>query len=217
MLIVGRILAAAAFADAIARHTELGLSPIGHLAGPADTVIGAERAVDRPILGSLDDIEAILHSTIVDEVAICLSPGTRHCSSRSPGLCEDEGKVVRIPTARSRVCRCRVGNIEDFDGIQVLSLVHGPDRTLGLLFKRLGRHRPRVRRPRAPQPSPTHRDCGDARDRRPSGLLPPGPRRSARSALHDRQVPHDGRRCGSPVRRRRGASDTHGAAFKMKR
>jgi lipopolysaccharide/colanic/teichoic acid biosynthesis glycosyltransferase len=50
-------------------------------------------------------------------------------------LCEEEGKVVRIPMAEPGLV-LPGGIVEDFDGIQVLSLVYGPDRTLGLLGKR---------------------------------------------------------------------------------
>jgi exopolysaccharide biosynthesis polyprenyl glycosylphosphotransferase len=89
----------------------------------------------RPILGTVDDIERVLHSQIVDEVAICLS--TTHLSLVEPitRLCEEEGRIVRIPTDESGLT-LPGARIEDFDGMRILSLVYGPDRAVALVMKR---------------------------------------------------------------------------------
>ena len=51
----------------------------------------------RPVLGTVDEIQDVLHGTVVDEVAICL--GLEDWSLVEPitRLCEDEGRIVRIP------------------------------------------------------------------------------------------------------------------------
>ena len=51
-------------------------------------------------------------------------------------LCEDEGRIVRIPLTETTMI-IPGGRIEDFHGMQILSLVYGPDRILGIAIKRL--------------------------------------------------------------------------------
>jgi exopolysaccharide biosynthesis polyprenyl glycosylphosphotransferase len=132
ILIVGTGRSARAFANAIEAHPDLGLRVIGHLA--EDRHDG--RVGRRPILGAVDDIERVLHDRIVDEVAVCLSAGAVGLVEPITRLCEEEGKVVRIPLVEYTITLSG-GRVEDFDGIQVLSLVYGPDRVLGLIAKRL--------------------------------------------------------------------------------
>ena len=136
MLIVGANPAAQAFADAVARYVELGLRPIGHLAGPTDRASGSDRRVRRPVMGSLDDIEAVLHGTVVDEVAICLPLEDRALVEPITRLCADEGRIVRIPLTEATLI-VPGGRLEDYHGMSILSLVNGPDRTLGIALKRL--------------------------------------------------------------------------------
>jgi exopolysaccharide biosynthesis polyprenyl glycosylphosphotransferase len=90
----------------------------------------------RPLLGSLDDIEEILHSRVVDEVAICLAPEQLAIVEPITRLCEEEGKIVRIPIGETGLT-LPGGRIEEFDGGLVLSLAYGPDRALALAAKRL--------------------------------------------------------------------------------
>lgn len=136
LLIVGANAGAADFADAVARHRELGLQPIGHLASPHDRANGAERHTRRPILGNISDIEDILHGSVVDEIAICLTIDDLEVVEPIARLCENEGRVVRIPMFQPGPV-VPGGTLEEFDGIEVLSLVYGPDRTIGMVIKRV--------------------------------------------------------------------------------
>ncbi len=132
MLVVGTGKDARRFADRVERHRELGLRVIGHLA-----VHGSPRlAGKRPVLGSMDDIETVLHDRIVDEVAVCLPAEDLHWVEPVARLCEEVGKIVRIPLDDVPVS-LPGGRVEDFDGGKVLSLVYGPDRAVGLVAKRL--------------------------------------------------------------------------------
>ncbi len=134
-LIVGANPAAERFADAIERHRELGLQAVGHLAGPNDRTRGTDRLVRRPILGDLDDIGTVMHGSVVDEVIVCLERDDRQMTEAITRLCEDEGRVVRIPlTDLGPVIPG--GRIEEFNGIEVQSLAYGPDRTIGMIAKR---------------------------------------------------------------------------------
>jgi exopolysaccharide biosynthesis polyprenyl glycosylphosphotransferase len=132
LLIVGAGLSARRFADRVERHRELGLRVIGHLVVPSDS----SKSFGRPILGTIDDIEGVLHGRIVDEVAICVPAADVGLVEPIARLCEEEGKVVRIPLVDYAVS-LPGGRLEEFGGTPILSLVYGPDRVLGLIIKRL--------------------------------------------------------------------------------
>jgi exopolysaccharide biosynthesis polyprenyl glycosylphosphotransferase len=132
MLIVGANPRARAFADLVESHADLGIVVIGHLQADAADV-GA--ALSRPHLGMIEDLEQVLHAEVVDEVAICLPFSQEELIEQTAYLCEQEGKVVRMPIAPiERVLT--TGRLESIDGIGVYSLTNGPDRVLGLIAKR---------------------------------------------------------------------------------
>ena len=133
MLVLGANARAKAFANMVESHPELGLIVIGHLkAGAADDGV----YLGRPLLGSVDDLERVFHSQIVDEVAICLPFVMEDLIEQAAQLCQQEGKVVRIPVAPvERVLS--LGRLESIDGVGVYSLANGPDRALGLVAKRI--------------------------------------------------------------------------------
>ena len=133
MLVVGAGAPARSFADLVESHRELGMVVIGHLGGGPDDDGVAPR---RPILGTLDQVEEILHGRIVDEVAICLPVAEWATVDQLARLCEEEGKIVRIPLQmleRPLVA----GRIEEIDGLPIYSVVSGPDRAVGLFAKRV--------------------------------------------------------------------------------
>jgi exopolysaccharide biosynthesis polyprenyl glycosylphosphotransferase len=130
MLVVGANSAAQDFADRIQRHAGLGLVPIGHLSA-AD----ADPNLRRPVIGTLDEIERVLHEHVVDEVAICLPVERWDMVEPVTRLCAGEGRVVRIP-GDGRGPTVAGGRSEEFDGLTVTSLVYGPDRAVALFLKR---------------------------------------------------------------------------------
>ena len=132
MLVVGTGKDARRFADQVERRRELGIRVIGHLAVHGAPLVAGR----RPVLGSMDDIETVLHDRIVDEVAVCLPAEDLQWIEPVARLCEEVGKIVRIPLDDVPVS-LPGGRVEDFDGGKVLSLVYGPDRVLGLVAKRL--------------------------------------------------------------------------------
>jgi exopolysaccharide biosynthesis polyprenyl glycosylphosphotransferase len=120
-----------AFAAKIEGHRELGLRVIGFLDQDPEIYAGA----GWPMLGRLEELEAILHTRIVDEVVICLPFSQWLRIDAIAGLCEEEGKIVRIPMdVMDRAISA--GRVEDLDGTPVFSLVSGPDRALALAVKR---------------------------------------------------------------------------------
>src|SRR6185369_7500494 len=131
VLVLGTAEGAQWFADRLEMHSELGLRVIGHLTGKDE----ARFPVTRPILGTLDEIEDVLHSRIVDEVAICLPLTEASRIDSIVRLCEEEGKIVRIPMQVFEHALA-AGRVEELDGVPIYSIVSGPDRLAGFIAKR---------------------------------------------------------------------------------
>jgi len=132
VLVLGAGRRAQQFAAKLEDHRELGLRIAGFL---HDKPFESLRTPWRR-LGSLDDLETVLHNRVIDEVAICLPFSQWNRIDTISRLCEEEGKIVRIPMdVLDRAIS--VGRVEDLDGTPVFSLVSGPDRALGLAAKRL--------------------------------------------------------------------------------
>lgn len=132
MLVVGTGALAQDFADRVESHSGLGIRIVGHLSAPGEE----QNVVTRPILGSIDDIEAILHSRVVDEVAVCVAPTAAEYIEPITGLAAGEGKTVRIPVSlREEMLPTALQ--EEFDGFLVRSLVHDGQREVGLILKRI--------------------------------------------------------------------------------
>jgi exopolysaccharide biosynthesis polyprenyl glycosylphosphotransferase len=139
MLVVGTGDGARRFADRVERHRELGLRVIGYIdvaEGATSNETWPAAAGQRPVLGALAEIEDVLHSRVVDEVAICLPAEHSRLVEPIARLCEEEGRIVRIPMADTAV-NVTGGRVEEFDGGLVLSLVYGPDRAVALVGKRV--------------------------------------------------------------------------------
>lgn len=132
MLVVGTGKLAQDFADLVEGREGLGLRVIGHLSVPTE----GHPVVTRPILGSLDAIEEVLHTNIVDEVAACLPPESASLLEPIASLAADEGKTVRIPVDPGEGS-IRNAREEEFEGLLVRSLVHDSHREAGLVVKRL--------------------------------------------------------------------------------
>lgn len=132
MLIAGTGTLAQDFADRVEGRPALGIRVIGHLSVPGEP----DGVVSRPILGTLDDLGAIFHSEIVDEVAVCLPPTAASWADPIAEIAADEGKIIRVPFDP-------VGGLlpsarqEEFEGFLVRSLVHDEQHELGLVAKRL--------------------------------------------------------------------------------
>jgi exopolysaccharide biosynthesis polyprenyl glycosylphosphotransferase len=133
MLIIGTGSSARRFADRVERHRELGLQVIGHLSVAGEDAVNVGH---RPLLGTVDDVEEILHGRVVDEVAVCLATQQVALIEPIARLCEEEGKIVRIPVDELGLSLSGA-HLEEFDGIPILSLVYGPDRAVSLVVKRL--------------------------------------------------------------------------------
>jgi exopolysaccharide biosynthesis polyprenyl glycosylphosphotransferase len=119
------------FARKLEDHRELGLRVVGFL----DDSATFELPNQWELLGPLGSLENALHSRVVDEVAICLPFSQWNMIDSIAHLCEEEGKIVRIPMDVLEHA-VTVGRMEELDGTPVYSLVSGPDRAIGLAVKR---------------------------------------------------------------------------------
>jgi exopolysaccharide biosynthesis polyprenyl glycosylphosphotransferase len=119
------------FAAKLEAHRELGLRVVGFLdESPAYDLPGGWK-----YLGTLDKLEEVLHSNVVDEVVVCLPFSQWTLIDTITRVCEEEGRIVRIPMdVLDRAIS--VGKVEDLDGTPVFSLVSGPDRAIALAAKR---------------------------------------------------------------------------------
>ena len=178
-----------AFAAKLESHRELGLRVDRASSTPSPTfaagsALAAPRLARRP--------RGVLHAQVVDEVAICLPFSQWDRIDAIAGLCEEEGKIVRIPMdVMDRAISA--GRVEELDGTPVFSLVSGPDRALALATKRVldlaGAAR---RRSCSCRRSSLLIAIAIALDGGRPGPVPPGARRPPRAAVPRRQVPVDG-------------------------
>ena len=131
MLVVGTGRLARGFADRVESRTGLGIRVIGYLTVPGET----PGDLARPVLGSIDEIEQVFHTHVVDEVAVCLEPAFLRYLDPVTRLAADEGKTVRVPI--DPVAAALPNALEEeFEGFVVRSLVFDQEHELGLAAKR---------------------------------------------------------------------------------
>jgi exopolysaccharide biosynthesis polyprenyl glycosylphosphotransferase len=131
VLVVGAGPRAQAFAAKLEDHRELGLRIRGFL---DDDEYDLPRGWQR--LGGLDAIQGFLHDEVIDEVAICLPFSQWDKVNAIAHLCEEEGKIVRVPVdVLDRAFAA--GRVEELDGTPVYSMITGPDRVAALVVKRV--------------------------------------------------------------------------------
>jgi len=131
VLVAGAGPSAQRFAAKLEAHRALGL----RIAGFVDDDLATLPPHWKP-LGSFAALESLLHEEVIDEVAICLPISAWDQTNAIARLCEEEGKIVRVPVDWLDHAFA-AGRLEDLDGTPVYSLVSGPDRALGLAAKRL--------------------------------------------------------------------------------
>lgn len=131
VLVLGTGPSAIEFARKVEHHSAYGLRVAGFL---GDQPPGSYTS--QPYLGPISDMLRIFHEQIVDEVAFCLPRTEWSLVEDLIQLCQEEGKIVRIPLESPQV-ESRMQFVEELDGIAVLSIVQGPDRVLSMALKRL--------------------------------------------------------------------------------
>jgi exopolysaccharide biosynthesis polyprenyl glycosylphosphotransferase len=134
VLIVGTGERARGLAEALLRQSEWGIHIIGHLDPDAGRV--GTRVLGAPVLGTVDDITAILRDQVVDEVLIAIPRDMLGAVEKVAKACEEEGikHCLMADVFDTKVARIHVAR---FGSIPVLSFepVFQDDR--GLLVKRV--------------------------------------------------------------------------------
>ena len=131
MVIAGTGRLAQDFADELEQHPGLGIQVIGHLSAPGEP----PPVVTRPILGSINSIDEILHTQVVDELGVCLPEAAARYLEPITSIAAGEGKTVRVAVDSSE----DIPNAteEMFDRFLVRSIVNDGHRVVGLVFKRM--------------------------------------------------------------------------------
>jgi exopolysaccharide biosynthesis polyprenyl glycosylphosphotransferase len=132
MVVAGTGQLAEDFANRIERNIGLGLRIIGHLRVPPEP----ESVVSRPVLGTVDQMQELFRSRVVDEVAVCLPPIAADYLEPIVGIAAGEGKMVRLVV--DPVEQILPGAIhEEFEGFIVRSFGHDGHREVSLAVKRM--------------------------------------------------------------------------------
>jgi exopolysaccharide biosynthesis polyprenyl glycosylphosphotransferase len=132
MLIVGSGKEAREFAREIERNAALGLRIIGYLCGPG----AVPKTSDHPVLGTVDQIQEVLHSRVVDEVVICLPPNDWSYVEPVTRICAMEGKIVRV-SMRALGGILTGGRYEQLGETPLVTYLNGPDHVVAMVVKRL--------------------------------------------------------------------------------
>jgi exopolysaccharide biosynthesis polyprenyl glycosylphosphotransferase len=127
-IVLGTGPAATALAGRLVRHPALGYRVLGHLGVPSEEC--------PTVLGSLDAVEAVIHSAVVDEVVAALGPEELQYVEPVVALCQDEGKRLRL-VLQPGLAPLTGGRLETMGDLEVLTISNGPDRLLGLGTKRV--------------------------------------------------------------------------------
>jgi exopolysaccharide biosynthesis polyprenyl glycosylphosphotransferase len=129
-LILGTGPHAVRFAHQMEERRSLGIRVIGFVGDEPPATLEP-----WPWLGPVDQVLDVLHSQVVDEVAVCLPVSEWPDAQEVIELCTAEGKIVRFPLDVPRAGpELRI--IEDLEGTPILSLVQRPDQALALAAKR---------------------------------------------------------------------------------
>jgi len=131
VLVLGTGAPAQEFAALLLRHGELGLRIAGF--------VGEEPAQPLPngwvYWGTLEALPEVIHARVIDEVAICLPVEDWSHVSAMARLCEDEGKIVRVPMMLPY--GPGKSQLEELDGLPILSVMNAPYAIVALTTKRL--------------------------------------------------------------------------------
>ena len=143
VLVLGAAARGQAFARKLETHRELGLRIVGFL----DDNPRVRLPRGWELLGSVDQLERVLHERIVDEVVVTLPFGQWDLIDAITRLCEEEGKIVRIPMdVLDRAVS--VGRVEELRG-RVAAFPFSPVSRLTGSRSRRGGSAARGRRPRS--------------------------------------------------------------------
>ena len=129
MVIVGAGRRAGDLLRHLTDRPDLGVKVVGYLGAPGELQ-------GQQCLGDVGDLARVLASQVVDEVAVCLPFREWATIDLVSQVCEEQGKLVRIPVDELDRVIGR-GRLEHVDNVPVLTLSTGPEETAALFVKRI--------------------------------------------------------------------------------
>lgn len=132
VLIVGTNPAAVALADSMTDHRYWGFRVLGFVAHPnSDEPLPA----GRQLLGSIDDLMKIVESTVVDDILFCV--GRRDLDRLEDLILALHEQGIRTRFALDLFPHAKAKTqLEDLDGVPILTFSTTPERFLPLILKR---------------------------------------------------------------------------------
>lgn len=130
LVVVGSGEEAREVVDRLAGWPGLGVSTVGYVADSPAVLDGLPR------LGGLEDLPRVLHSHVVDDVAVCLPPSEWHKIDAIAATCAVQGKTVRFPL-RVGGFGVAAGELERVGDLTFLTFTNTPTRRLALAAKRV--------------------------------------------------------------------------------
>jgi exopolysaccharide biosynthesis polyprenyl glycosylphosphotransferase len=128
LLVLGTGAAARDVAMRLARHPALGYRITGYLGQPS--------AFCPTVLAPIEDVEVVMHDTVVDEVLAAFETDELDYVEPVAALCHQEGKRMRL-VLLPHVAPISGGRVETLGEFQILTISNGPDRLIGLAAKRV--------------------------------------------------------------------------------
>jgi exopolysaccharide biosynthesis polyprenyl glycosylphosphotransferase len=128
LIVLGTGPVAVSIAERLQRHAALGYRVIGYLGTPSTVV--------PVVMAPLDDVESIIHESVVDEVVAALGPDELAYLEPVAALCNQEGKRLRV-VLQQGLAPLSGGRLETLGSHEILTISNGPDRLIGMAVKRL--------------------------------------------------------------------------------
>lgn len=130
LVVVGSGEEAREVVDRLAGLPGFGVTTVGYVADSPGALDGLAR------LGGLEDLPRVLHSHVVDDVAVCLPPSEWHKIDAIVAACAVQGKTVRFPL-RVGGFGLAAGELERVGDLTFLTFTNTPTRRLALAVKRV--------------------------------------------------------------------------------
>jgi exopolysaccharide biosynthesis polyprenyl glycosylphosphotransferase len=133
ILVVGTKTRAKDFIEIVQKNIGWGLNIIGILSTEKEYV--GDRISGISIIGSIEEIEPIIHENQIDEVMVCISSERFDQVKNVLIVCEREGLQVRLNTDFMGAITKKV-RVDQVYGVPIISFINVPDDELKLFVKR---------------------------------------------------------------------------------
>jgi exopolysaccharide biosynthesis polyprenyl glycosylphosphotransferase len=134
VLIIGATMLASRLVQVMEANPEFDGNIIGFI--DIDKSATGQMFENKPIIGSIDQLEEILRRTAVDEAVFCIKQGWEGGLDKYFMICEEMGVTVRVVADFFNLMLSRT-QLDDYYGVPLLTFQSTPDRTFELFIKRV--------------------------------------------------------------------------------